>query len=83
MIVSKVVRILTYLYEGSESCASVGLEHTDRFSVDTAVIHGSSLSLILFNVVLDFVLSNLRTTDCGIEWVCGERLKNLDFADDI
>ena len=61
----------------------VGIEHTERFSVETGVIQGDSLSPILFNIVLDFVLSKLDTLDGGIEWVGGKRLKDLDYADDI
>ena len=61
----------------------VGIEHTDRLSVDTGVIQGDSLSHKLFNIVLDFVLSQLRTIDGGIEWAVDKHIKDLDNADDI
>ena len=70
-IPSKVIRIVTYLYEGSESSVRVGVEHTERFSVDTGVIQGDALSPLLFNIVLDFVMSKLNTIDGGIEWLGG------------
>ena len=82
-IPSKVIKILMLLYEDSESCVRVGQEHTERFSVDTGVIQGDSLSPIIFNVVLEFVLSKLSNIDGGIEWVGSKRLRDLDYADDI
>ena len=82
-IPSKIIRILASLYEGSESCVRVGAEHTEWFNVDTGVVQGDSLSPVLFNIVLDFVMAKLRTIDGGIEWVDGKLLKDLDYADDI
>ena len=64
---SKVIRILTSLYKGSESSVRVGKTHTVSFSVDTGLIQGDSLSPLQFNIVLDFVMSKLDTIDCGIE----------------
>ena len=66
-IPSKITKILTLLYEGSESCVRVGTEHTEWFGVDTGVLQGDSLSPVLFNIVLDFVMTKLRTVDGGIE----------------
>ena len=40
------------------------------------------MSPIIFNIVLDFVLSKLSTIDVVFEWVGGKLLKNIDFADD-
>ena len=83
-IPTKVIRILSNLYEGSESCViRIGIEETDQFSVETGVIQGDSLSPILLNIVLDFVLSKLGTIDGGLEWVDGKSRKDLACADDI
>ena len=71
-IPSKILRTLTLLYDGSNSCVRVGAEYTERFRVD-----------ILFNVVLDFFLSKLSYIDGGIECSGSKRLKDLDYADDI
>ena len=38
---------------------------------------------MLFNVVLDFIMSRIYTIDGGIEWLSGKPLKHLDYADDI
>ena len=38
---------------------------------------------IIFNVIQEFVLSTLRTADCGIEGLSGNRRKDLQYTDDI
>ena len=82
-IPNKIIQILSLLYEGSESCVRVGMEHTEWFGVDSGVIQGDSLSPILFNLVLDHVMTKLAYVDGGIDWTGGKRLKDLDYADDI
>ena len=57
------------------------MEHTERFSVGTRVIHGNFLSPILFNVVLQFVLSSLKNIDYDLVSLGCKLLKDLDYAD--
>ena len=66
-----------------QSCVRPGLDKKERFGMDTGVIHGDSLSLIPFNLLLDFVLWNLRYVDCGVELVGGKRLIDLDYSDTV
>ena len=81
-IPSKVIKVLMLLYEDSESCVRVGKLHTERFSVDTGLIQGDSLSPIMFNVILEFFLSKLSNIDGGVEWTGSKRVRDLDYADD-
>ena len=53
------------------------------FGVETGVLPGDSLSCVLFDIVVDFVMPELRTVDGGKEWVDSERLKDMNYADDI
>ena len=78
-----IIQILSLLCEGSKSCIRVGMEQTAWFGVDSGVIQGDSLSLILFNLVLDYVMTKLGTVDGEINWITGKRLKDLDYVDDI
>ena len=82
-ILSKVIRILTYLYEGSESSVRVGIEHAEWFSADTWVIQEDSLSLFLFNIVLGFTMTKLNIIDDCIEWPGGKRIKDLAYTCDV
>ena len=68
----KIIRILSLLYEGSESCVRVGLQHTEWFGVDRGVIQGDSLSPIFFNLLLDHVMTKLVNVDEGIDWPGGK-----------
>ena len=52
-------------------------------NVDTGVIQEDFLSHVLFNIVLCFVMSKLNAIDGGIERPSGNRLKDLDYVDNI
>ena len=79
----KIVNIMKSMYEGSESCVRVSQGQTDFFSVDSGVRQGDSLSPLLFNIVLDFVMRKVEAAEGGIEWSAGRRLRDLAYADDI
>ena len=68
---NKITRILPILYEGSESCVRVGLEHTKLFVVDSGVRQDDSLSAFLLNLVQDLAMTRLETEDGGIDWIGG------------
>ena len=82
-IPEKIVNIIKDMYDESNCSVRVGHEHTDWFSVETGVRQGDVLSPLLFNLVLDFILRKLEHTDGGIAWIGKEKLKDLDYADDI
>ena len=79
----KIISIIKDMYEGSKCSVRVGQEHTDWFSVATGVRQGDVLSPLLFNLVLDFIMRKLDTSEGGLTWVGSEKLKDLDYADDI
>ena len=80
-IPNKIIWILSLLYEDSESCVRVGLEHTAWFGVGSGVIQGDTLSPILINKLLDYVTTELGTVNGGIDWIGGKLLKDLDCVD--
>ena len=80
-IPSKILRNLQILRERSERCVQVSAEHTSWFRMDTGAIQGDSLSYILFNVVLKFVLSKLSYIDGSNDWRGNKRLKDFDYAE--
>ena len=82
-IPNKKVNIMKSMYDGSESCVRVSQGQTDYFSVDSGVRQGDSLSPLLFNIVLDFIMKRVELAGGGIEWNAGRRLKDLAYADDI
>ena len=82
-IPEKIVNIMRNLYESSESCVRVGQGQTDFFAVHSSVRQGDSLSPLLFNVVLEYVMRKVERVGNGIEWNAGRRLRDPAYADDI
>ena len=68
---------------GSESCVRVSQGHTGFFNVDSGVRQRDSLSPLLFNIVLYFVMKKVKLAGDGIEWTVGRRLRDLAYTDDI
>ena len=83
-IPNKIIDIIRKLYDGSRCAVRVDGQLGDWFQVITGVRQGCILSPLLFLLVMDWILR--RSTDgssCGVQWIDGERLTDLDFADDI
>ena len=80
----KMINIMKDMYDGSQSCVRVNQgKTTDFFNVVSGVRQGDSLSPLLFNIVLDFVMKKVELAGDGIEWTAGRRLRDLAYADDI
>ena len=78
------VNIIQNLYKGSRSCVKLNGVNGDWFEVVTGVWQGCILSPLLFTTVMDWVMKKaLINFQGGLEWVDGNRLCDLDYADDI
>ena len=71
------------MYDGSESCVREIQGHINFFIVDSGVRRGESLSPLLFNIVLDFVMRHVELAGNGLEWIGVRRLGDIASADDI
>jgi len=78
------INIMKDMYDGSQSCVRVVQgKTTEFFNVYSGVRQGDSLSPLLFNIVLDFVMRMVEIAELGIEWTASRRLKDLAYVDDI
>lgn len=56
---------------------------SETFKVESEVIHGGILSLLLFVLVIDFVMQRaVMYPGEGIVWGEGRKLVDFDYADD-
>ena len=53
------------------------------FRVVSGVRQGCVLSPLIFAIVVDWIMSRATGENTGLKWTEGERLTDLDFADDI
>ena len=80
-IPAHIVRVIKQFY--TDFCCSVGGSDLS-FHVKSGVRQGCVMSALLFNIVIDWVLS--RATEDrrrGIRWTLSTVLEDLDYADDI
>jgi len=80
-IPAHIVRVIKQFY--TDFCCSVGRSDLS-FHVKSGVRQGCVMSALLFNIVIDWVLS--RATEDrrrGIRWTLSTVLEDLDYADDI
>ena len=80
----KMVRLIKATYDGFKCTVLHEGEFSSYFTVESGVKQGCLLSGLLFIVVIDWLMK--RTTgvrDTGVEWVNGEILEDIDYADDL
>ncbi|KAI8487026.1 hypothetical protein Bbelb_352860 [Branchiostoma belcheri] len=78
----KVILAIKNIYADSKCCVRTDDGFSGWFEVVTGVRQGCVLSPILFAIAIDWVLKE-STRGKGIPWLQGQRLSDLDFADDI
>ncbi|KAI8499222.1 hypothetical protein Bbelb_229860 [Branchiostoma belcheri] len=79
---NKVISAIKHIYADFKCCVRTDDGFSGWFEVVTGVRQGCVLSPILFALAIDWVLQQ-STKDKGIPWLQGQRLSDLDFADDI
>ena len=80
----KMVRLIRATYDGFKCAVLHEGELSSFFAVESGVKQGCLLSGLLFVIVIDWLMK--RTTegrDTGVEWVNGEILEDIDYADDL
>jgi exonuclease III len=83
-IPTKIVDIIQRFYNNSRCAVRNNGQLGEWFQVVTGVRQGCILSPLIFLLVMDWVLKrSLDDSTCGIQWVNGGQLTDLDFADDI
>ena len=83
-IPENIIKIIKSLYEGSRCAVRVDGRLGDWFEIITGVRQGCLLSPLLFIIVMDWILKKaVDAGSCGLEWLDGNKLADLAFADDI
>src|SRR6218665_445185 len=83
-IPQKIIGIIQNFYDGSRCAVRHGGEMGEWFQVITGVRQGCVLSPLIFALVVEWVMMRVTSVkDTGIRWANGDRLGDLDFADDI
>ena|SRR6218665_888972 len=78
----RVIDIIKNSYDGSRCAVRHGGEVGEWFQIITGVWQGFVLSPLIF--ALDWVMTRVMNgKDTGISWVNGDRLGDLDFADEM
>ncbi|CAH8492285.1 unnamed protein product [Dicrocoelium dendriticum] len=81
----KFVTILKVLYSHTSGKVRAYGTHSSSFAVTSGVRQGCPISPFLFNFAIEDVLQRALegVQDCGVELLPGDRLTDLDYADDI
>src|SRR3984885_2110199 len=78
------INIMKSFYDDSRCAVRYGGRVGDWFKIVTGVRQGCVLSPIIFAMVVDWVMKRAsKDNNCGVQWINGGRLKDLDVADDI
>ena len=77
----KVISAIEKIYADCKCCIRTEDGYSGWFEVVTGVRQGCLLSPILFSLAIDWVLKK-ATKDKGIQWLEGQKMSDLDFADD-
>ena len=83
-IPEKIIGMIRLLYDGFVCAVIQDSKLSPFFAVELGVKQGCLLSGLLFLLVIDWLMK--RTTEernTGLEWVNGETLEDLDYADDL
>ena len=84
LIPDKITDIIRSFYDGSRCAVRYGGEIGEWFEIVTGVRQGCVLSPMIFAIVVDWVMRRAtKDGHTGLKWVEEDRLKDLDFADDI
>ena len=82
-IPEKVIKVIQSFYKDSRCAVRADGEVGEWFQIITGVRQGCVLSPLIFLLVMDWILRRAADTGKnGLEWVSGQRLTDLDFADD-
>jgi len=82
-IPEKIIGIIQNFYKDSRCAVRAGGQLGDWFKVVTEVRQGCLLSPLIILLVMDWIFK--RATDknaCRLQWINGQTLTDLDFADD-
>ena len=82
-IPAQIVELLKNWYEGISSCVRLEEGDGDWFPIRTGLRQGCVLSPSLFNVYMDAIMRKVTEDTAGGVMVGGERVVDLDFADDV
>jgi len=81
---SDIIDIIQNLYHEGQSTVKWSGTIAEWFKVMTGVRQGCILSPALFALAIDWVVrTTLNGLDVGLQWTDGNRLSDLDYADDI
>lgn len=80
----KIINIIRILHEGFQCSVMVDKGQTEWFPVTSGLKQGCMLSPLLFLVAIDWVMrESTRDQNNGIRWNMGNKLDDLDYADDL
>ena len=80
---NKIISAIKIIYERFQCRVVCGNHITEPFEVHTGVKQGCVLSPLLFNLVIDWLMTQTTDKPRGIRWTLTTSLEDLDFADDI
>ena len=70
------------MYESSKSAVLLEGEKLDSFNVEQGVVQGCSLSPILFSVLINDLLKEVKQAELGIQLISGKIFGGMLFTDD-
>ena len=81
-IPDQVINTIQQMYEKATTAVSVGGKTTRKVRINAGVKQGCLISPLLFNLIIDKLIQNLKKIKVGIE-IGGERTCCMAFADDL
>nr|VZI22457.1 unnamed protein product [Spirometra erinaceieuropaei] len=79
----KIIALIKAYYRSTTARVLLRNNLSQPFGIRSGVRQGCILSPILFNYAIDWILGKALRESYGIEFAPGDRLTNLDYADDI